>query len=161
MFNENNVCTFRIASPIDIVLHGYPYKSNEVNPILSDIMKCLSLNININELESIYYDIPCNSGDVFVFGNHSNNCIVFDFFRDPYDQLDVIGFGVVCRMDIFNKIRELLEAMRKETDSKVKISGYDFTSPRWAKSVINGDDFFTFNSCTDHSVITQKIIYVK
>ncbi len=154
-FNRNKTCSFGISSPIDIVLHGYPYKGHEVNPILSDIIENLGLTINVEELESMYYDIPCDNGDIFVFGNHVNNCLVFDLYRDPYDQLDVIAFGVICCRNKGDKIRELVDAIRKETDSKVKIYGYDFNSPRWARYVINGDNHLELNG------LKQKIIYIE
>ena len=151
MFGINKICTFGIASPIWIILYGYPYPS-DINPNLKKIMEILGLTIDINEINSIYNNTPCNKGDILVYGNHAKNCIVFDLYKDPTDQLDVINFGVVCKKSISDKVRELVEAMLNETDKKVKISGYDFTSPRWAHCVVNGENYI-------YSYVKQAIIY--
>jgi hypothetical protein len=161
MFHKKKVCAFCICSPIDIILYGYPYRSDDrINPKLSEIMNVLDVKIDIKQIENIYVHTPCNQGDILVFGDHANNCIVFDLYKDPTDQLDIIYFGVVCNEKMYNTMYELIYGMYKEIDKKVKFSAYDINSPSWEKAVINGEDTFSFNSYRDHSVITQKIIYI-
>ena len=159
MFGKNKVCTFRICSPVYIILYGYNY--SELNPLLSEIMELLNITVDIKEIEKTFIDTPYGQGDIWVFGDHAKNCIVFDLYREPTDQLDIIDFGVICSNKMYNRMYELIYAMYKEINKKVKFRAYDINTPLWAKSVINGDDVFKYCNYIDKSFATQKIRYIK
>ena len=159
MFGKNKVCTLSICSPIDIILYGYNF--NEVNPLLSEIMELLNITIDVKEIEKTFVDTPCGQGDIWVFGDHAKNCIFFDLFRFPTDQLDIIDFGVVCSNKMYNRMYELIYAMYKEINKKVKFSAYDINTPLWAKSVIHGDVALNYYNYADKAFATQKIRYIK
>lgn len=161
MFDINKVCTFRLWSPIDIILDGDDYY--EIKPLLTRITPVLGITVDTEVIEKTFFETPFNQGDILVFGDHAKNCIVFDLYHDPSDQLDIIEFGVVCSNLMYSRMYELFYSMYKEVYKKVKFSAYDLNTPVWAKAIINGVDFFTHSSksCTNDNVVGQKIRYIK
>ena len=148
-----DVCTFHISSPIHIVLYGYP-ENDYLNPNLKAIMDTMGIYIDAEKLFGFFFDQKSGEGDLWVIGNHRNNCLVFSLYADPYDQMDVICFGVICKKEHSRRIYYLMNAMKKETQKKIRFDSYDMTEKRnWLQAVIAGEDHY--DGCS------QKIRYAE
>lgn len=128
-----NVCTFHISSSISIVLYGefcYDYSDGIINPNFSAVMDVLGIYIDTEKLEKFYFDQLVGEGDIWAIGDHKNNCMVFDLYRDLTDEFDVIVFAVICREEISNRIYELLSAIKEETQPQIAFAEYDIREKR-------------------------------
>lgn len=94
MLAKKKSCTFSVCGPFDIILYGYEYTGSKT--LLPDIMELLDVTVDAGEIEKTFLNTPSGQGDIWVFGDHTSNCLVFDLFRDPTDQMDTIEFGVVA-----------------------------------------------------------------
>ena len=159
MFGKKKVCTFGVCGPFDIILYGYDY--TESKTLLPDIMELLDVTVDVGEIEKTFLNTPSGQGDIWVYGDHTSNCLVFDLFRDPTDQMDTIEFGVVFSNKMYDRMYELFWAMYKEIDKKIKYSAYDINTTTWGQSVINGDDVLEYYKYRDKTLATQKIKYIK
>ncbi|MBE6867655.1 MAG: hypothetical protein E7494_02720 [Ruminococcus albus] len=154
-FEENaEICTFHVWSLMEIVLHGYPFRRDNLNPNFKAIMDILGIYIDAEKLENFFHDQECGKGDVWVIGDHKNNCMVFDIKTDSSDPMDVITFGVICKKEHRGRIYDLMYAMKEETQRRLRFGHYDFTEKTgWLSSVLAGEDICTIGS------ITPKIRY--
>ena len=150
---STDVCTFHISSPIGIVLYGYPINEN-INPNLKAIMDTMDIYIDAEKLENFYFDQESGEGDLWVIGDHKNNCLVFSLYIDPFDQMNVISFGVICQKKHSDRIYELMSAIKEETQKKLRFCSYDIAKEcNWLSTVLAGEShYFT-------GTFTQKIRY--
>ena len=155
---KSDVRTFRVASPICIVLYGHPSKEDNINPNLKAITDIFGIyidNVYTEKLENFFLEQKSGEGDIWVIGDHKSNCLVFDLYREPCDQMDVISFGVICKNEHRDRIYALMKAMKEETQRKLCFSFYDMTERKvWLSAVIAGEDKCSMGN------ITQKIRYV-
>ncbi|MBP0967417.1 MAG: hypothetical protein J5722_07275 [Oscillospiraceae bacterium] len=150
-----DVCTFHISSPIHIILYGYP-GNDDLNPNLKAIMDTLGIYIDAEKLYDFFFDQKSGEGDTWVIGNRKNNCMVLNLYADPHDQMDVISFGVICKKEHGNRIYELMNAIKEETQKKLRFGSYDMTEKTGRLSAVLADE-------TIYSVgtFTQKIRYAE
>ena len=149
------VCTFHISSPIHIVLYGYP-ENDYTNPNLKAIMDTLGIYIDAEKLFDFFFDQKSGEGDTWVIGNHKNNCMVLNLYADPYDQMDVISFGVICKKEHSRRIYDLMNAMKEETQKKIRFGSYDMTKKTGRLSaVLAGESIYSTGT------FTQKIRYAE
>ena len=150
-----DVCTFHISSPIHIVLYGYP-EYDYLNPNLKAIMDTMGIYIDAEKLFDFFFDQKSGEGDLWVIGNHNNNCMVFNLYADPHDQMDVISFGVICKKEHSDRIYDLMSAMKEETQKKLRFASYDITEKTGRLSaVLAGENEYTTGA------FTQKIRYAE
>ena len=150
-----DVCTFHISSPIHIVLYRYP-EYDYLNPNLKAIMDTMGIYIDAEKLFDFFFDQKSGEGDLWVIGNHKNNCMVFNLYADPHDQMDVISFGVICQKEHSDRIYDLMSFMKEETQKKLRFASYDITEKNGRLSaVLAGENEYTTGD------FTQKIRYAE
>ncbi len=146
-----DVCTCRISSSISIILD---YDDDEINPDFSGIMDALRIYIDAQKLQDFYFDQHAGEGDLWVIGNHKNNCMVFDLYADPHDQMGVISFGVICQKEHSDRIYALMNAMKEKTQKKIQFASYDITKDiGWLSAVAAGENRYSLGT------FTRKIRY--
>lgn len=150
-----DVCTFHISSPIYIVLYGYP-ENDYLNPNLKAIMDIMGIYIDAEKLLDFFFEQKSGEGDTWVIGNHQNNCMVLNLYADPHDQMDVISFGVICKKEHGSHIYDLMNAMKEETQKKLRFDSYDITEKTGRLSaVLAGEKIYSTGT------FTQKIRYAE
>ena len=150
---SSEISAFHISSSISIILD---YDDDEINPELSGIMDALGINIDAEKLQDFYFDQKSGEGDLWVIGNHRNNCMVFNLYADPHDQMDIISFGVICTKEKHERIYDLMTAIKEKTQNKICFHSYDITEKSSRLSaVLAGESQYSFGS------FTQKIRYAE
>ena len=149
--NCAEISAFHISSSISIILD---YDNDEINPDFSGIMDALNLYIDAEKLQDFYFDQKPGVGDLWVIGDHKNNCMVFNLYVDPQDQMDVISFGVICTKEKHDRIYNLITAIKEKTQKKICFHSYDITEKSSRLSaVLAGESQYSFGA------FTQKIRY--
>jgi len=142
---------FCISSSIHIVLD---HDDDMVNPAFSEIMDVLGIYIDAEKLVDFYLDQKSGEGYLWVIGDHKSNCMVFDLYADPHDQMDVISFGVICKKEHSGRIYALMNAMKEKTQKKLHFASNDITRKRsWLSAVSAGENKYSTGG------FTQKIRY--
>jgi hypothetical protein len=142
---------FCISSSINTVLYGhYSYDySDVINPHFAAIMDILDIHIDAWKLETFYFDQKVGEGELWVIGDHKNNCLIFSLYRDLTDQMDVINFGVICSKENNDRIFELMNSMYKESNEQIGFESYDITEKRsWLSAVLAGESQYSFDTFT-------------
>ena len=151
--NCSEISAFHIHSSISIILD---YDDDEINPDFSGIMDALDIYIDAEKLQDFYFHQKSGEGDLWVIGNHKNNCMVFNLYADPYDQMDVISCGVICTKEKHDRIYNLMIAIKEKTQKKIRFNPYDITEKRrWLLAVLAGERQYSFGT------FTQKIRYAE
>ncbi len=142
--NCAEISAFHISSSISIILD---YDDDEINPDFSGIMDALRIYIDAQKLQDFYFDQKSGEGDLWVIGNHKNNCMVFDLYADPYDQMDVISFGVICTKEKLDCIYNLMTAIKEKTQKKIQFASYDITKEiGWLSAVAAGENRYSLGT---------------
>ncbi|MDY8022005.1 hypothetical protein [Paenibacillus polymyxa] len=97
-------------------LVDYPDDDNdyyEEHFLIREIVSTLKIDFPIKQIYERYFDDSINTGDVLLFKSKkdSNNSILIDTFKDPYDQLDLVRFGVQITSNDIDKIRVLFRQL--------------------------------------------------
>jgi hypothetical protein len=151
--NSAEISALHIVSSISIILD---YNDNVINPNFSGIMEALGIYVDAEKIRDFNFDQESDEGDLWVIGNHKNNCMVFDLYVDPQDQMDVIYFGVICSNEKRDRIYELLTAIKERTQKKIKFNPYDIAEKTsWLSAVLAGE-----SQCS-YGTLTQKIRYAE
>lgn len=72
------------------------------NSKMFEILRQIGVDIDLVQICNRYIDETSpGEGDVLIFGSsaNQNSKVIFDLFRDPYDQLDLIVVGILCSDD--------------------------------------------------------------
>ena len=156
---SSEISAFCISSSINTVLYGdycYDYSDGIINPHFAAIMDILGIHIDAEKLEKFYYNQQLKEGDLWVIGNHKNNCMVFSLYRAPADPMDVITFSVICLKEHSNRIYDLMHSMYEETNKQIPFVSYNITKKQhWFPAVFAGESQYSFGT------FTQKIRYAE
>lgn len=149
--NCKEISAFCISSSIHILLD---HSSDMIDTSFSEIMDTLGIYIDAEKLRSFYLDQKAGEGDLWVIGDHKNNCMVFSLYVDPCDQMDVISFGVICKKEHHDRIHDLMTTIKDKTQKKIQFVSYDITEARsWLAAVLSGENNYSIGT------FTQKIRY--
>lgn len=73
------------------------------NPFLVQALDLLAIRIDPSLIYFRYFDeIAVGTGDIYVYGEEMNGESIFaiNLFRDIYDQLDIISFGIRTKKNV-------------------------------------------------------------
>jgi hypothetical protein len=81
----------------------------EEHSLVRELIRVLKIDFPIKQIHERYFNDPVNTGDVLLFKSNegSNNFIIIDTYKDPFDQLDLVSFGAQVNSNDIVETREI------------------------------------------------------
>lgn len=119
-----NMRRFQFLVTLSIMeLVNYPDEDSdeyEEDYLFNNLLESMEIEVPFKKLYERYFETPVNTGDVLIYrSNSTEDYIIFDTYKEPYDQLDLIRLGVQTGNIKEEKIREIFRSLYDRCRTKI------------------------------------------